>query len=178
MAESITVARPYAQAAFKFASQHRVLPDWSEMLMLLAAIVDDASMGELIENPQLTETQLADTLISIGGDRLNEKCANFVRVLAANRRLGLLPDIAVLFEIERRETEGTVQAEMISAFPVSDAQQSAVAASLQKRLGREIELTCTTDASLLGGAIIRAGDLVIDGSVQGKLQRLGTALSH
>jgi len=178
MAESITVARPYAQAAFKFANQHQVLPDWSEMLMLLAAIVDDPSMGEVIDNPQLTETQLADTLISIGGDRLNEKCANFIRVLAANRRLGLLPDIAALFEIERRETEGIVQAEMISAFPVNDAQQSAVAASLKKRLGREIELTCTTDASLLGGAIIRAGDLVIDGSVQGKLQRLGTALAH
>lgn len=178
MAEALTVARPYAQAAFKFASQHQVLQDWSDMLMLLAAIADDAAMGDLIENPQLTETQLADAFINIGGDRLNEKCANFVRVLAANRRLGLLPDIAALFEIERRETEGTVQAEMISAFPVSEAQQNSVAASLQKRLGREIELTCTIDASLLGGAIIRAGDLVIDGSVQGKLQRLGTTLAH
>ncbi len=178
MAESLTIARPYAQAAFKFASQHQALRDWSDMLMLLAAITDDPAMGELIDNPRLTETQLADAFISIAGDRLNEKCANFVRVLAANRRLSLLPEITALFEIERRETEGIVQAEMISAFPVSEAQQSAVAASLRKRLGREIELSCSVDAGLLGGAIIRAGDLVIDGSVQGKLERLGTALAH
>lgn len=178
MAESLTIARPYAQAAFKFANQHQVLQDWSDMLMLLAAIADDPAIGELIDNPRFTETQLADTFIDVGGDRLNEKCANFVRVLAANRRLGLLPEIAALFEIERRKAGGTVRAEMISAFPVSEAQQSAVAASLKRRLGREIELSCTTDASLLGGAVIRAGDLVIDGSVLGKLQRLGVALAH
>jgi F-type H+-transporting ATPase subunit delta len=178
MAEALTIARPYAQAAFKFASQHQVLKDWSDMLMLLAAIADDPAMGGLIDNPRLTETQLADAFITIGGDRLNEKCVNFVRVLAANQRLSLLAEITALFEIERRETEGIVQAEMISAFPVSEAQQSAVTASLRKRLGREIELSCSVDAGLLGGAIIRAGDLVIDGSVQGKLERLGTALAH
>jgi F-type H+-transporting ATPase subunit delta len=178
MAEAITVARPYAQAAFLFASTHGTLKDWSDMLGLLAGIASDDSMRELIDSPQLTETQLADLFIDVAADRVNEKCANFVRVLAANGRLQLLPEIAALFEIQRRDAEGTVQAELVSAFPASEAQQADVIASLRKRLGRDVELSCSIDKDLLGGAIIRAGDLVIDGSVRGKLERLGTALNH
>jgi F-type H+-transporting ATPase subunit delta len=178
MAELITVARPYAQAAFQFASEQHSLKDWSEMLSSLAAIADDAAMHELINSPHLTDTQLADLFIQVAGENLNEKGANFARVLAANGRLQLLPEIAVLFEIERRAAEGIVQAELVTAFPASESQQVEVTASLRKRLGCEVELSCSTDATLLGGAIIRAGDLVIDGSVRGKLQRLGTALIH
>ncbi|HUT40631.1 MAG TPA: F0F1 ATP synthase subunit delta [Gammaproteobacteria bacterium] len=178
MAETLTVARPYAQAAFLFASEHQVLREWSDRLALLSAIAADPAMRVVIDNPRLTEKQLADLIVDIGGDRLDEKCANFVRVLADNRRLGLLPDIAALFEIERRKAEGRVQAELTTAYPASEAQQAQIIESLRKRLGREVELTCKTDAALLGGAVIRAGDLVIDGSVRGKLQRLGTALSH
>ena len=178
MAEAITVARPYAQAAFLFANTHHTLKDWSEMLSLLAAIADDASMSEVIDSPHLTETQLADLIIQVAADRINEKCANFMRVLASNGRLKLLPEIAALFEIQRRDAEGTVQAELVTAFPASESQQSEVIASLRKRLGREVELSCSTDAGLLGGAIIRAGDLVIDGSVRGKLERLGVTLTH
>jgi F-type H+-transporting ATPase subunit delta len=170
MAETITVARPYAQAAFQFASKHQALKVWSDMLSLLAAIVRDDGMHGLINSPRVTESQLADLVIQVAGSLIDEKCANFVRVLVDNRRLSLLPEIAALFEIQRRDAEGRVQAELISAFPASDA--------LRKRLGRDIELTCKVDTSLLGGAIIRAGDLVIDGSVRGKLQRLGTALNH
>ena len=178
MAEAITVARPYAQAAFLFANEHNNLKDWSEMLSLLAAVANDASMAEVIDSPNLTETQLADIIIQVASEYLNEKGANFIRVLAANRRLILLPEIAALFEIQRREAEGTMQAEMVTAYPASESQQAEVIASLRKRLGREIELSCATDADLLGGAIIRAGDLVIDGSVRGKLERLGVALNH
>ena len=178
MAEAITVARPYAQAAFMYASEQQALTDWSDMLSLLAAIADDAAMHELIDSPHLTETQRADLFIQIAGDQLNSNGANFIRVLAANGRLKLLPEIAALFEIQRRDAEGTVQAELVTAFPASESQQSEVIASLRKRLGREIELSCSTDAELLGGAIIRAGDLVIDGSVRGKLERLGVALNH
>ena len=178
MAELITVARPYAQAAFEFASAEQALKDWSEMLSLLAAIADDAAMHELINSPHLTETQLADLFIQVAGENLNDNCANFVRVLASNGRLLLLPEIAALFEVDRRAAEGTVQAQLVTAFPASESQQVEVIASLRKRLGREVELSCSTDAELLGGAIIRAGDLVIDGSVRGKLQRLGTALIH
>ena len=178
MAELITVARPYAQAAFEFASEQHSLKGWSEMLSSLAAIADDAAMHELINSPHLTETQLADLFIQVAGENLNDKGANLVRVLAANGRLLLLPEIAALFEVDRRAAEGTVQAQLVTAFPASESQQAEVIASLRKRLGREVELSCSTDAELLGGAIIRAGDLVIDGSVRGKLQRLGTALIH
>jgi F-type H+-transporting ATPase subunit delta len=178
MAETITVARPYAQAAFLFANAHQVLKEWSEMLALLAAIVSDDDVRRLIDSPRVTENQLADLVIRVAGEHINEQCANFVRVLVDNHRLALLPEITALYEIQRRNAEGRIQAELISAFPPSEAQQARIIDSLRKRLGRDIELTCTTDASLLGGAIIRAGDLVIDGSVRGKLQRLGTALSH
>jgi F-type H+-transporting ATPase subunit delta len=178
MAETLTIARPYAQAAFLYAREQQMLKQWSEMLALLATIASDPAVRTLLDSPRLTEQQLADLFIQVGGEQLNDKCANFVRVLADNRRLGLLADIAALYEIQRRDAEGTVRAELVSAYPASEEQQAKVVASLRRRLGREIELSCSTDPGLLGGAIIRAGDLVIDGSVRGKLQRLGTALSH
>jgi len=178
MAEAITVARPYAQAAFLFANAQHTLKDWSEMLSLLAAITADATMSKVIDSPFLTELKLADLIIEVAGEHINEQGANFIRVLAANGRLKLLPEIAAMYEIKRRDAEGTVQAEMVTAYPASESQQTEIIASLRKRLGREVELSCSTDAGLLGGAIIRAGDLVIDGSVRGKLQRLGTALNH
>ena len=178
MAEAITVARPYAQAAFMFASSHHTLKEWSDMLALLAGVADDADMHKLVESPEVSAAQLAQLFIKVGGEHMNEKCANFVRVLAANGRLSLLPEIAALFEIQRRDAEGTIQAEMTSAFAATEAQQAEVVESLRKRLGREIELSCSVEPDLIGGAVIRAGDLVIDGSVRGKLERLGSALTH
>lgn len=178
MAELLTIARPYAQAAFLFADQHHTLKDWSEMLELLAVIAADPAMEAMIDNPQLTEEQVANLFISIGGEQINEKCRNFIRLLAENRRLSLLPEIAAQFEIQRREAEQTIRAELVTAYPASESQKVSVIAALKKRLEREIELDCSTDSSLLGGAIIRAGDLVIDGSVRGKLERLGSALTH
>ncbi len=178
MAEALTVARPYAQAAFNFASEQGTLKEWSDMLGLLATIAEDAAMQDVIDSPHMTEQQLANLFISVGGEHLAENCANFIRVLATNRRLALLPEISTLYEIKRRDAEGSVQAELVSAFPATDAQQAEIIASLKKRLGRDVTLTCSTDATLLGGAIIRAGDLVIDGSVRGKLDRLGAALNH
>ena len=178
MAEILTIARPYAHAAFLFADSHQALKEWSGMLEFLAVVAADPEMTDLIENPRLTETQIAELFIGIGADRLDDNCHNFIRLLAENRRLKLLPEIAALFEIQRRDAEQTIRAELITAFPVTAAQQAAVTAALKQRLGREIELECITDATLLGGAIIRAGDLVIDGSVLGKLERLGNSLSH
>jgi F-type H+-transporting ATPase subunit delta len=178
MAEAITIARPYAQAAFQYAEASRTLPDWADMLELLSAIVVDPEMEALIDNPQLTETQQADLRLAIGGEHRNEKCHNYIRLLAENQRLKLVPEITALFEILRQQAEGTVKASLVTAYPASATQQEEVIAGLKRRLGKEIELECTTDASLLGGAIIRAGDLVIDGSVRGKLERLGNTLSH
>jgi F-type H+-transporting ATPase subunit delta len=148
------------------------------MLELLAAIVADPGMASLVDSPRLTQAQRADLFIDIAAERLNDKGRNFIRLLAESRRLKLLPEIAALYEIQRREAEKTVRAELISAFPVSDAHKAAVTTALKKRLGREIELGCSTDSTLVGGAIIRAGDLVIDGSVHGKLERLGGTLNQ
>jgi len=178
MAEILTIARPYAQAAFQFADANQALAKWSDMLEYIAAVAADPEMTALIENPRVTEAQLAELFVGIGADRLDDSCHNFIRLLAENRRLALLPEIAALFEIQRRDAERTVRAELITAFPATEAQQSSVTAALRQRLGRDIELVCTTDATLIGGAIIRAGDLVIDGSVRGKLERLGNSLSH
>jgi len=178
MAEAITVARPYAQAAFEFAAAQNQLREWSDMLALLAGVVTDADMAVLLDSPRLTEQQLSGLIINVCGDRLSEKGANFVRVLAANRRLELLPDIAAMYEIQRQQAEGSIKADLVSAYPATEEQQARIIESLRRRLDKQIELRCSTDASLIGGAIIRAGDLVIDGSVRGKLQRLGSALNH
>lgn len=178
MAETLTIARPYAQAVFLFANTRQALGVWSEMLELLAAIAANPDVAGLIDSPRLTETQRADLFIDLGGEHLDEKGRNFIRLLAENRRLNLLPEIAALYEIQRREAEKTVRAELVSAFPVSDAHKATVMEALKKRLGLEIELECSIDPALLGGAIIRAGDLVIDGSVRGKLERLGSTLNH
>ena len=103
MAEILTIARPYAQAAFLFADSHQALKEWSDMLEFLAVVSADPEMTSLIENPRMTETQLAELFISIGADRLDDSCHNFIRLLAENRRLKLLPEIAALFEIQRRD---------------------------------------------------------------------------
>jgi F-type H+-transporting ATPase subunit delta len=177
MAELTTIARPYGQALFELARNENALADWSETLALLAAVAQEPQAAELLESPQLTSERKADLLLSIVGDRLNEEGKNFVRLLAENQRMEVLPEILVLFEELRNEAEGAVDAELLTARPATEEQKTRVAEALKRRLGREIHLECKTDESLLGGAIIRAGDLVIDGSAQGKLSQLANALS-
>lgn len=178
MAEKSTVARPYAQALFELASAQRQFGPWSERLQLLTAVVSDPRMQRLIGNPRVTRAQLAGLITDICGDRLDAHARSLVGVLVENRRLDLLPEIGALFAQYRAEAERIVQAEVVSAFPLSAEQEAGIAAVLKQRLGREISLKSSTDAALLGGAVIRAGDLVIDGSVTGHLDRLANALSH
>ncbi|MGA7799599.1 MAG: F0F1 ATP synthase subunit delta [Gammaproteobacteria bacterium] len=178
MAELTTIARPYAQAIFELAHAEDRLPAWSDMLALAAAVVADPQIEALIDSPQLTEEQLSELLTGICGERLDEHGRNVIRLLAENHRLAMLPEIARLYEQRRSQAEGAVHAQLISAFAATDAQQAAVIEALKKRLGRDIQLECSVDTGLLGGAVVRAGDLVIDGSVRGRLARLGTALSH
>ena len=148
------------------------------MVQFAAAVSADPEMAALIDSPRFEKSQVAEIIIEICGDKLNDAGKNIIRVLAENDRLEVLPEIAELYEAERAAVEGTVVAEVISATALSDAQQSKIAEALKKRLGREVTLECKTDESLLGGAIIRAGDVVIDGSVIGKLEKLATALAH
>lgn len=178
MAEKQTIARPYAQAAFELARDNDALKQWSDMLAVSAVIARDSGMKGVIDNPRLSDKDLASIIIDVCGSQLNEQGKNFIRLLAKNRRVSVLPEISVLFEKMRAEHESTEEALVISAFPVSDAQRERIAAALKARLGKNITLKCEINSALLGGAIIKAGDLVIDGSARGNLEKLANNLHH
>jgi F-type H+-transporting ATPase subunit delta len=176
VAERATIARPYAKAAFEYARGAGALADWSQALRLCAEIVADPRVEALIKDPELMPAQIADFVIDVGGAKLNPAMQNFVRILAANRRLLLLPEIAAHYEARRAEVENTVDAEVISAVKLDAAQTEKLTQALNTRLRRRVKMQNSVDASLLGGAVIRAGDLVIDGSLKGSLERLRTEL--
>lgn len=176
MAELSTLARPYARAAFDVARKAKALPKWSEMLHFAALTAGDAQMLPLLDDPRYTRDQVADMFIEVCGRQLDKDARNYIRVLSDNRRLPLLPKIAELFNIYRAEAENTIKVEVISGSEFSAAQQKALAASLKKRFGRAVQLEYTVDENMLGGAIVRAGDEVIDGSVRGQLSKLASAL--
>ena len=146
------------------------------MLALLAAVVDDRQVRALIGRPDLGAERLADFLLDIGGGRISEEGQNLVRLLAQNGRVALLPEIARLYEVLRSEHGGAIDVELTAAYPVNDAQRQSLAAALGKRLGREVRLSASEDKSLIGGVKIRAGDLVIDGSVRARLEALASQL--
>lgn len=177
MVERATVARPYAQAVFSMAQAAKALPKWSGMLQLAAGIVTDPAMHQLIGDPRISAARLTELILSVAGGGLDEQGCNLIRLLVENRRLGLLPEIAALYEAYRREAERTVEAEVITPFPLDEAQQERLAAALNKRLGRTVTLRQTVDGSLLGGVVIRTEDRVIDGSAAAQLERLGKALA-
>ena len=176
MSELNTVARPYAQAAFDLAREADTLAKWSEMLGFAAVVSADDAMREAIDSPNLLVTEQADLFIQVCDDQLDEQGRNFVKLLAENRRLTLFPEIAALYEDLRAEAEGTLEATVISAKPISDAQQQEMASALKARFNRDVVLQVEIDESMVGGAIIRAGDTVIDGSVRGKLEKFAHAL--
>ena len=178
MAEKSTIARPYAVAAFGLAEENNELAKWSDMLGFAAVAVTDKAMQDFVNNPKIEQDMLTRLMLEVCGDQLNELGQNFIKVLIVNKRLNVLPEIAVLYNELRAEAEKTVEAEVISAFPLTDAQQSNLIEGLKKRLGREVSLVSKVDENLLGGAIVRAGDLVIDGSVSGQLSKLETTLLH
>lgn len=178
MAEKSTIARPYSQALFELAQEQGKLKEWSDMLQLVAAITSDPQMQALISNTSIRKDQLAELVINVAGKYVDANGQNLIKVLAENRRLEFVPEIAKQYEVLRAEAENTLDAELISAFKVSADQQKKITGALEKRLGRKISLTTRIDSTLIGGAIIRAGDLVIDGSAVGQLQRLTNALSH
>ena len=176
MSELNTVARPYAQAAFDLAREASTLAQWSDMLGFAAVVSADEAMREAIDSPNLSTAEQADLFAQVCGDQLDEQGRNFVRLLAENRRLTLFPEIAALFEELRADAEGTLEATVVSAKPISEAQQQDMANALKTRFNRDVVLQVEIDESIIGGAIIRAGDTVIDGSVHGKLEKFANAL--
>ncbi|HEC12272.1 MAG TPA: F0F1 ATP synthase subunit delta [Acidiferrobacteraceae bacterium] len=177
MSEITTLARPYAQAIFKLAQEQADMAAWSDMLELLSQVSRDPTMGALIHSPRIDRDQLAGLFVEVCGQGINEQGANLVKLMIQNGRLGLLETVAQIYESLRADAEGKVDAEVLSAQAIDGAQQQRIATALKARLGRDVTLTCTINPELLGGAIIRAGDMVIDGSVRGRLQKLAGALN-
>ena len=176
MAELTTLARPYNKAAFEYAKANQQLANWSAMLGLAAAVSQDDTMQRVLKAPRLTSTEKATTFVEVCGDKFDAQARNFLSIVSENNRMELLPEIADMFELYKAEQEKSVDVDVTSAFALNDEQQDKLAKVLSARLGREVRLHAAEDASLIGGVVIRAGDLVIDGSVRGKLAKLAEAL--
>ena len=176
MSETITVARPYAQAAFDHARKLGELKGWSEMLEATAAATLNVEVSAAITNPRVGRKQIEALMLAVCGDKSAGE-QNFIKVLVESQRLSLLPEIAALFEIMRAEEEKSVDVVVTSAFELNETQKQKIADAMKKRTGREIRLGCEVDRNLLGGVVIRAGDKVIDGSARTKLSELANALA-
>lgn len=178
MAQSTTVARPYAEAVFDLARGRKELPAWSEALDLAAAVVADERVAAALRSPRIDDQQKAELIIGIGGEHLGETARNFIRLLVERDRILLLPEIAAQYRALRAEHERTLEARLITAQAVDEGVRERLEAALSSRLERKVTLAPEIDESLIGGAIVRAGDMVIDGSVRGRLTRLTGALSR
>jgi F-type H+-transporting ATPase subunit delta len=176
VAELTTIARPYAEAAFRIARDANALPVWSQMLRFVSDVVADPQVAAALDNPKLTASDKAALLLSIGGERLDATGRNFVRVLVDADRIAVLPQIRELFEALKNDADGVAEARIESAFPLSDAQLSELTVALEKRFGRKIEATVNVDPALGGGARITVGDTVIDGTIEAQLAAMATQL--
>lgn len=177
MAESITLARPYANAAFEVALADKALAPWSQMLASLAAVCADPKVSALLKNPALTAEKQSQALLEICGDAVSDKGQNLVKLLAENRRLVLLPQISSIFDVLKAAQEKSIDVDVATAYQLSDEVVAQLTQALQKRLDRQVRLNTRVDQKLIGGAVIRAGDTVIDNSVRGKLNKLAESLS-
>ena len=175
MSQALSLARPYARAAFAFARDAGALPAWSDALAFAARVAADPQVAALLGNPKLTRD---DALVLLAPDAAGEEFSNFLGLLFDNRRLGLLPEIAGLFDELRFEAEHVMRARITSAAPLPADELETLKAALRRRFGREVEVETAVDPALLGGAVIDAGGVVIDGSLKGKLGRLRAALVH
>ena len=175
-ADAITIARPYAEAVFARAEESGKLDQWSEMLEFLGMVVVDPAIAPVVGNPLIDGEALTDLLLDIGGERLDNEGSNLVRLLVENNRLAVLPEIGSLFEGLKAEKQRTLNVQVTTAFALEPEQEKTIAAALKAKLGRDVTISSEKDPDLIGGVHIRAGDLVIDGSVRGKLQQLANEL--
>ena len=175
MSQALTLARPYARAAFAIAREGGALPAWSDALAFAARVAADPKVAALLGNPGLIQADATTLLAPEGADAM---FGNFLGLLFENRRLPLLPEITGMFDELRFEAERVVKAKVTSAVPMPAAELETIKAALKKRFGRDVEVETAVDESLIGGAVIDAGDVVIDGSLKGKLGRLQAALAH
>lgn len=176
MAEASTLARPYAQAVFNQASRDDSFDSWSETLNLLKEVTTNQSIQEIISNPEIQRSDVIALIEDIGKDKLDEKGINFLKVTAENGRLELIPEIAGSYELLQAERSDSIEAMVTSAFAVNAAQKKIIAAALKKKFDCEVTIKTKIDKTLIGGIIIRAGDVVIDGSVKTQLEKITHSL--
>ncbi len=176
MAELATIARPYAEALFRVA-QGGSLQAWSETVAEMAAVAALPEVKEFASNPRLTDTQIAETFLSVLKSSLSPEAKNLVAALVENGRLALLPEIAEQFRLLMNQQQGSADAEIASAFPMEGAQVADLVAALEKKFGRKLNPSVTVDPSLIGGVRVVVGDEVLDTSVRAKLQQMQTALA-
>ncbi|MBJ7222281.1 MULTISPECIES: F0F1 ATP synthase subunit delta [unclassified Brenneria] len=175
MSEFVTVARPYAKAAFDFAVENQAVERWQNMLAFTSEVTRNEQIGELLSGA-MAPIELAKTFIAVCGDQLDEAGQNLIKVMAENGRLPVLPEVLEQFIQLRAAQESTVDVEVVSASALSEQQLSKIAAAMEQRLSRKVKLNCKIDKSVMAGVVIRAGDMVIDGSIRGRLERLADVL--
>jgi F-type H+-transporting ATPase subunit delta len=178
MADKSTLARPYARAVFELARETRSFEPWSRRLAFAAVAVSDADVRRLLDDPRRPPRKQAELLLDLCGEPEAQELRNLLMMLADNGRLGVLPEIAAAYETLRAEAEGRIEVEVRSAEPLAESTRATLKQALERRLKRSVELANVIDPSLIGGAVIRAGDMVIDGSVRGRLQGLAAALKR
>ena len=177
MAELSTLARPYAKAAFEYAVEAKDLQGWSDSLALAASVAQQSAVEKLLSSPSATATAQAQAVCDICGDQLATACQNFISILSENRRLQLLPQISQQFDIMKANLEKAVDVDVVAAADLDATQQEALSDALSAKLERKVNLQVSLDKSLIGGAVIRAGDTVIDGSIRGRLTKLAESLN-
>ena len=176
MAEQSSLARPYAKAIFELAKESEDFSAWSDQLTVLGMISADPDMAELVQNPAVSNAQLIELVLDVAGDRLDAQAQNLVKLLVRNDRLMVVPEINEQYMILRDEAQQVIEAQLITASEVDEAQKQRIESALSERLGKKIKLETLVDESLIGGAVVRAGDWVVDGSVKAQLQDLVSAI--
>ena len=176
MAESITIARPYAEAVFKLAKEKNSLSHWSEMLSNAVQITEVAPVQELIGNPNVSASKLKEIIFNIGGSKLDGEVKNLLSVLIDNDRVTIIPRLVEMYEQLRANHEGVLEANIISAFSMSDRQLEKLVAALENKFNRKVKAKVSIDQELIGGVKIEIGDEVIDSSISGKLEAMSIAL--
>ena len=178
MAESVTIARPYAQAVFRLARENKALAAWSNRLQRLVAIAQDPQMTNVVGNPKFSAGQVADLFVSLSGEPDSQELASFVGVLAENERLDVLMQIQEIYEQLKGEDEGVKDALVSSAYPLDDVQLKNLMSQLETHFGSKLQPRVELDAALIGGVKVAVGDQILDASVRGKLDAMATALKN
>ena len=176
MQEKLTIARPYAAAAYSYAAEHGAVEHWSAMLELLNTVVSDPQLAYFIGHPAISGAQLLTLIGETLGERMDEHGRLFLQTLIEAERLQLAPEIAQLFERHRAAAAGMVKVEVTSAYPLTPAERARIDGAMRARLGRDSHVEVTVDPALIGGAVVKVGDSVIDLSLRGRLAALAQTL--